>query len=48
MCGVEPGVAGDFMLATNILLSGNKYTNITLLFKFMNMQIVDLPLSKFY
>lgn len=31
---------GDFMLATNILLSGNNYTKIALLFKFMNMGIV--------
>ncbi|KAK7158576.1 hypothetical protein R3I94_005031 [Phoxinus phoxinus] len=32
---------GDFMLATNILLSGNNYAKIALLFKFMNMGMVD-------
>ncbi|KAL7397176.1 hypothetical protein ABVT39_018001 [Epinephelus coioides] len=31
---------GDFMLATNILLSGNNYAKIALLFKSMNMGIV--------
>ncbi|XP_073671566.1 uncharacterized protein [Paramisgurnus dabryanus] len=31
--------AGDFMLSTNILLSGNNYTKIVLLFRFMNMGI---------
>ncbi|XP_073716032.1 uncharacterized protein [Misgurnus anguillicaudatus] len=33
--------AGDFMLATNILLSGNNFAKISLLFQFMNMKIVD-------
>ncbi|KAM4605450.1 uncharacterized protein ACJ7VT_017694 isoform 2-T2 [Polymixia lowei] len=32
--------AGDFMLSSNILLSGNNYTKIALLFKFMNMGMV--------
>ncbi|CAM4278547.1 unnamed protein product [Leuciscus chuanchicus] len=31
---------GDFMLATNILLSGNNYTKVALLFQFMNIGIV--------
>lgn len=31
--------AGDFMLSTNILLSGNNYAKIALLFRFMNMGI---------
>ncbi|KAK0142690.1 hypothetical protein N1851_019380 [Merluccius polli] len=31
---------GDFMLATNILLSGNNYAKVALLFKFMNMGMV--------
>ncbi|XP_065099320.1 uncharacterized protein [Paramisgurnus dabryanus] len=34
-------LAGDFMLSTNILLSGNNYTKISLLFKFMNMGMVE-------
>ncbi|XP_061653876.1 uncharacterized protein LOC133489123 isoform X2 [Phyllopteryx taeniolatus] len=34
-------LAGDFMLATNILLSGNNYEKICLLFKFMQMGTVD-------
>ena len=33
--------AGDFLLATNILLSGNNYTKVALLFKFMNMKMVN-------
>ncbi|XP_065150413.1 uncharacterized protein [Paramisgurnus dabryanus] len=33
--------AGDFLLSTNILLSGNNYTKIALLFKFMNMRMVN-------
>ncbi|XP_077060387.1 uncharacterized protein LOC143712055 [Siphateles boraxobius] len=33
--------SGDFMLSTNILLSGNNYAKIALLFRFMNMGIVD-------
>ncbi|KAG1928637.1 hypothetical protein F2P79_023507 [Pimephales promelas] len=32
--------AGDFLLSTNILLSGNNYTKVALLFKFMNIQMV--------
>ncbi|CAL9705808.1 unnamed protein product [Knipowitschia caucasica] len=32
--------SGDFMLATNILLSGNNYSKIALLFKYMNMGMV--------
>lgn len=32
---------GDFMLATNILLSGNGYEKVALLFKSMNMGMVD-------
>ena len=32
--------AGDFMLATNILLSGNNFAKIALLFKFMDMGVV--------
>ncbi|CAH1266741.1 Hypp3552 [Branchiostoma lanceolatum] len=32
--------AGDFMLATNILLSGNNYRKISLLFKFLNLGCV--------
>ncbi|KAM4537014.1 uncharacterized protein PAE49_021421 [Odontesthes bonariensis] len=31
---------GDFMLSTNILLSGNNYRKVALLFKFMNMGMV--------
>ncbi|XP_059378891.1 uncharacterized protein LOC132114662 [Carassius carassius] len=34
-------LAGDFMLACNILLSGNNYAKISLLFKFMNMGMVE-------
>ncbi|XP_013884308.1 uncharacterized protein LOC106532736, partial [Austrofundulus limnaeus] len=33
--------AGDFLLASNIILSGNNYNKIALLFKFMNMRVVD-------
>lgn len=32
--------AGDFMLATNIVLSGNNYLKIAHLFKYMNMRPV--------
>ncbi|KAK7901331.1 hypothetical protein WMY93_018100 [Mugilogobius chulae] len=32
--------AGDFMLATNILLSGNNYSKVALLFNYMNMGMV--------
>ncbi|XP_016116920.1 uncharacterized protein [Sinocyclocheilus grahami] len=32
---------GDFMLATNILLSGNNYAKIALLFKFMRMGMAE-------
>lgn len=34
--------AGDFMLAVNILLSGNNYAKVSLLFKYMNMGMVAL------
>lgn len=34
-------LAGDFMLANNILLSGSKYAKVSLLFQFMNMVMVD-------
>ncbi|KAI3366158.1 hypothetical protein L3Q82_009982, partial [Scortum barcoo] len=33
--------AGDFMLASNIILSGNHYAKVALLFKFMKMGVVD-------
>lgn len=33
--------AGDFMLATNILLSGNNYAKTALLFRFLNMGVVN-------
>ncbi|XP_073669281.1 uncharacterized protein [Paramisgurnus dabryanus] len=33
--------AGDFLLSTNILLSGNNYAKVALLFKFMNMRMVN-------
>ncbi|XP_077065699.1 uncharacterized protein LOC143718569 [Siphateles boraxobius] len=33
--------AGDFLLSTNILLSGNNFTKVALLFKFMNIKIVN-------
>ena len=33
--------AGDFLLATNILLSGNNFTKVALLFKFMNLGMVS-------
>ncbi|XP_045924713.1 zinc finger protein 502-like [Micropterus dolomieu] len=36
-CGTQ---AGDFLLSTNILLSGNDYAKVALLFKFMNMGMV--------
>ncbi|XP_039681954.1 uncharacterized protein LOC120575300 [Perca fluviatilis] len=32
---------GDFLLSTNILLSGNNYTKVALLLKFMNMRMVN-------
>ncbi|KAK5876300.1 hypothetical protein CesoFtcFv8_025667 [Champsocephalus esox] len=34
-------LVGDFMLASNILLSGNNYAKISLLFRFMNMGMVE-------
>ena len=34
--------AGDFLLATNILISGNNYQKIALLFKFMNLGTNDI------
>ncbi|KAK0147524.1 hypothetical protein N1851_012996 [Merluccius polli] len=34
-------LAGDFMLASNILLSGSNYAKVSLLFHFMNMGMVD-------
>lgn len=34
-------LAGDFMLAVNVLLSGNNDAKIALLFKFMNMGMID-------
>ncbi|KAG5280138.1 hypothetical protein AALO_G00085400 [Alosa alosa] len=34
-------LAGDFMLATNILLSGSNYAKVSLLFKFMNIEMVN-------
>ncbi len=34
-------LAGDFMLACNILLSGNNYSKIALLFKFVNLGMVN-------
>ncbi|XP_038592426.1 uncharacterized protein LOC119916466 isoform X2 [Micropterus salmoides] len=36
-CGTQ---AGDLLLSTNILLSGNDYAKVALLFKFMNMGMV--------
>ncbi|KAG8008841.1 hypothetical protein GBF38_010482 [Nibea albiflora] len=33
--------AGDFLLSTNILLSGNNYAKVALLFNFMNMGMVS-------
>ncbi len=33
--------AGDFLLSSNILLSGNNYTKVSLLFKFMNIKMVN-------
>lgn len=33
--------AGDFLLSTNILLSGNNYAKVSLLFKFMNIRMVN-------
>lgn len=33
--------AGDFLLSSNIVLSGNNYAKVPLLFKFMNMRIVN-------
>ena len=32
---------GDFLLATNILLSGNNYTKLALLFRFMRLGMVS-------
>ncbi|XP_073721216.1 uncharacterized protein [Misgurnus anguillicaudatus] len=34
-------LAGDFMLGVNILLSGNNFRKIALLFKFMNLGMID-------
>ncbi|XP_028296913.1 uncharacterized protein LOC114458700 [Gouania willdenowi] len=34
-------LVGDFMLSTNILLSGNNYAKISLLFKFMKLGMVE-------
>jgi len=34
-------LAGDFMLGVNILLSGNNFRKIALLFKFMNLGMMD-------
>ncbi|CAL8359323.1 unnamed protein product [Gadus morhua 'NCC'] len=34
--------AGDFLLSSNILLSGNNYAKVALLLKFMNIRIVNL------
>ncbi|XP_073341823.1 uncharacterized protein [Pagrus major] len=34
-------LVGDFMLSSNILLSGNNYAKTSLLFKYMNMRMVD-------
>ncbi|XP_068423204.1 zinc finger protein ZFP2-like [Clinocottus analis] len=34
-------LAGDFMLGTNILLSGSNYSKVALLFRFMNMGVVS-------
>ncbi|CAM4530158.1 unnamed protein product [Leuciscus chuanchicus] len=39
-------LAGDYMLAINILLSGNNYRKISLLFDFMKLGMVDR--SSFY
>lgn len=39
-------LAGDFMLGTNILLSGNNYSKVALLFHFMNMGM--LSATSFY
>ncbi|XP_065103967.1 uncharacterized protein [Paramisgurnus dabryanus] len=39
-------LAGDYMLAINILLSGNNYRKISLLFQFMKLGMVDR--SSFY
>lgn len=33
--------AGDFLLSTNILLSGNNYAKVALLLKFMNIRMVN-------
>lgn len=33
--------AGDFLLSTNILLSGSNYAKVALMFKFMNMGMVN-------
>lgn len=34
-------LAGDFMLGMNILLSGNNFQKVALLFKFMSMGMID-------
>ena len=33
--------AGDFLLSSNILLSGNNYAEVALLLKFMNIRMVN-------
>ena len=33
--------AGDFLLSSNILLSGNNYAKVALLLKFMNIRMVN-------
>ena len=33
--------AGDFLLATNIMLSGNNFAKVALLFEFMNLGMVS-------
>ncbi|XP_020786323.2 uncharacterized protein LOC110165467 [Boleophthalmus pectinirostris] len=37
-CGM---LAGDFMLGVNVLLSGSSFRKVALLFKFMNMGMID-------
>lgn len=32
---------GDFLIASNILLSSNNYTEVKLLFQFMNMGMIS-------
>lgn len=34
-------LASDFMLGTNILLSGNNYSKVALLFQFMSMGMLN-------